>query len=65
MGEISVVSQLIRNAIAIAMTAALLGTLGDLVFDAKKDASQAIRRGGMSYEKWDRNLQRNRSQTLK
>ena len=56
MGEVSIVSKLIQTLIAFAMAAACAGTLGDLVFDTKKDAAKALKRGGISYGSWNRKL---------
>ena len=56
MSEVSAVSQLVRSIISFAIGAALIGTLGDLVFGAKQDASATIKRGGMSYGDWNRKL---------
>ena len=60
MGETSVVAKLIQTIIAFAISAACLGTLGDLVFDAKKDAAKAMKRGGISYGAWNRKLHQNK-----
>ncbi len=57
MNEVSVVARLIQAVLGFAIAAALVGSLGDAIFDAKGKAAQAVKRGGISYGQWNRKLQ--------
>ena len=56
MSDVSIVGRLIQSILAFAIGAALIGTLGDLVFDSKKETANALKRGGISYGAWNRQL---------
>ena len=56
MSDVSIVGRLVQSLIAFAIGAAIIGSLGDLVFDSQREAAKALKRGGISYGQWNRQL---------
>jgi hypothetical protein len=65
MSEVSIVRRLVFGILGIALTAACVGTLGDLVLVSRNRAALTVQKGGISYGEWNRRLHKAPRSALK